>query len=591
MLSSRQLDAPVDNAAFYPSADAMPAPALTGRLALEQATMLFQPQIPQPICDGAEVELGGSCRGGYDKRLFPAISLDLFTAGDVLAAVQIGEMLGDRSTGGANSYWKLIPQYGRVWRQPGDGDWSRAAFALMLVHDMENHAHQGLASLLYRGDEITEVRFQFVQQTAPFNIPVHFVAWGVAPASFESGAVVDLDAQRARVERELADRLPLRTWSELVDSVAEAGLPEGTLDGFGGPLPDDYVVAKALVRDGVIYHQGSQTPFGPYPYPEEMRFGPRSVTKSITAPLALGWLAQVYGPYVLNLKIGDYVPGLDPEYDDVRFIDAANMATGMGGQGSPSTNPNNTGDGYTDDTYNDWYNGAFSNAEKIARITEDASPYPWGPGIIMRYRDRDFHLLGAAADGFLKTVRGPDADIWEMLRQEVLAPIGVHHAPIVRTRESDGAKGLPWFHAGVYVTLDDVAKIFTLYQNLGEHEGMQLLHREVMAGIFTTAGAITKATDLSVQAAFEARAPVPLAAGEQLYKMGFHLIPHADRAGAPVVYLPGAFGAGSNQVIMYPHGLISIRMAKVWACDECAGLAGPEGTITAINRLLGTLVR
>ena len=84
---------------------------------------------------------------------------------------------------------------------------------------------------------------------------------------------------------------------------------------------------------------------------------------------------------------------------------------------------------------------------------------------------------------------------------------------------------------------------------------------------------------------------MPQAAGEGLYKIGFHLTPHADLDGGATVYLPGAFGAGSNQVVMYPQGLISIRMAKVWDCDECRGLSGPEDTMTAVNRLLGTLAR
>ena len=42
----------------------------------------------------------------------------------------------------------------------------------------------------------------------------------------------------------------------------------------------------ALERAGVLYYQESNTPFGPYPYPLEMRFGVRSVTKSVGAPLA-----------------------------------------------------------------------------------------------------------------------------------------------------------------------------------------------------------------------------------------------------------------------------------------------------------------
>ena len=583
MIAGRTSGGPVANAAFYPPEGARAAPPLTGRLVVAQTRMSFEPRIPQAVCDGAGVEMGGSCRGGFDKRLLPGFSLDVFTVGDRLAAGQVGEILGEGA--GGTVYWKVIPQYGRVWHQEGDGDWFRAAFPLMLVHDIDNHAHQGLASFLYRGDEVTDLRFQFVQQTAPWNVPVHFVAWGVANAAFypQSGPQGGASSteRRAQVERELATRLPFRPWSELLRGLADEGLPTDVLAGFGGSLPDDYVAAMALLRDGVLYAHASHTPQGPYPYPEEMRFGPRSVAKSVTAPLALGRLAQVYGPEILELKIGDYVAGLDPEYGEVRFIDAANMATGMGGQGSLVTEPNDPNDGYVDETYDDWYNGAFSAAEKIDRITRDASPYPWDPGVVMRYRDRDYHLLGAATDGFLKSVRGPGADIWEMLRDEVLTPIGVHHAPIVRTREPDGTRGLPWFHAGIYPTLDDLAKIFTLYQQLGEHAGEQLLHRSVVEEIFTVDQAMPKTRSLS-------SGPT---SGEELYEMGFHLTPFTDPGSADWVYVPGSFGFGGNQVLMYPKGVISIRMAKAWPCDACEGLGGPEETIAAVRRLLRTLAR
>jgi hypothetical protein len=55
--------------------------------------------------------------------------------------------------------------------------------------------------------------------------------------------------------------------------------------------------------------------------------------------VALLHLAQVYGPWMLNLKVGDYVPGLDPKWHRIRFLDAANMATGFGGTGSLAPTP------------------------------------------------------------------------------------------------------------------------------------------------------------------------------------------------------------------------------------------------------------
>lgn len=585
MTSDAAMEAPINNAAYYPADDAALAPALTGQLVIAQTEMQFEPEIPQPVCDGAEVEMGGSCRGGDDKRLLPAITLDLYTAGEFLVAEQIGDMLRDSSDSDVISYWRVIPQYGRIWHEEADGDWSRAALPLMLVHDMENHAHQGLATFLYNeAGDVTDLRFQFIQQTTPWNIPVHFVAWGTAEVTFEPTTHDDIEARRAEVYRQLAQRLPMRPWSDLVDA-----LPPSTLDGFGGPLADEYIVTRALVIDGVIYYEESQTDYGVYPYPEEMRFGPRSVTKSITAPLALGRLAQDYGPYVLNLHIGDYVDGLDPEYDEVRFIDAANMATGMGGQGTFFTTQNNTGDGYVDAAYDDWYNGSFSNADKIEAITRDASPYPWGPGAIMRYRDRDYHLLGTALEGFLQSVEGADADIWDYVAEEVFEPIGIYQAPIVRTLEDNGTDGTAWFHAGIYVTLDDVAKVFTLYQNMGAHGGQQILHPAFTAQIFTTEGALTKGTDLSVDVAFTGDAE-PAATGEELYKVSFHMTPHIDHSTGELVYLPIASGFAGNQIIMYPGDVISVRFAKSWPCDGCWQNEGPEDTIAAVNRMLGSFV-
>ncbi len=96
---------------------------------------------------------------------------------------------------------------------------------------------------------------------------------------------------------------------------------------------------------------------------------------------------------MLTLKVGDYVPGLDPKWHRVRFIDAANMATGFGGTGSTRTHPNDIFDGYLGGDYDAWYT-APSFADKIRQIDATLHPYPWEPGTVMRYRDQDYFLLG-----------------------------------------------------------------------------------------------------------------------------------------------------------------------------------------------------
>jgi len=553
----------VDNQAYFPGAGADVAPAFSATLRIAQTQMQTAPELAHPLLEGR------------DARLFPGVTLEFFTLGDILVPAQRGEMVRESTAGKTPSYWRIIPQFGRVWRETGDGGgWSRAAFPLMLVNDTENHAHQGLATFLYKGGAVSELRFQFVQQTAPYLLKQHFVTWGSAHVELVGAGLGELDAHRAQAKAELAQRLPSKPWSVLLKEAAP-----GALDGFGGPLYAKWIVAAALLRDGALYYQDVQTPYGTYPYPLEMRFGVRSVMKSVAAPLALLRLAQVYGPYVLTLKIGDYVSGLDPKYRRVRFIDAADMASGFGGTGSWKTNPNDIDDGYLGGDYDAWYT-APSHDEKIKQIAKNLRPYPWEPGTIMRYRDQDFYLLGVAIDRFLKSVRGPQADAWEMLQGEVFAPIGIAHAPAVRTREAGGKEGVVWFNAGYYPTLDDLAKIALLYQNLGAYGGQQILHRRLTEELLTAQDAIVKAGDASV-------GRPPLQADSGLYKMGFHFTPYVGSASHKRYYLPTMSGSGENEVILYPNRLISIRMAKAAELPEGEQASSAEGpvTIRAVDRL------
>jgi CubicO group peptidase (beta-lactamase class C family) len=564
--SAHAFDAPVANGAFAPGEGALPAPEFSGVLKVHASSMQTLPVLKEPLIQGRDV------------RIFPGVQLEFFTIGDVLVPVQRGEMVRESGAGSTPSYWRVIPQYGKVWREKGDGDWSRAAFPIMLVNDTENHAHQGLATFLYRPGQVSGLMIQFVQQTGPYLIKQYFVAWGYAPAQLTAGDGPKLAARRAQAQAEIADRLPARPWSDLVKTV-----PAGTLDGFGGPIYPKWQVAVALVRDGTLYYQEPATPFGAYPYPLEMRFGVRSVTKSVFAPLALLRLAQVYGPWVLTLKVGDYVPGLDPKWRRVRCADAASMASGFGGMGSTKTHPNDIFDGYLGGDYDAWYT-APSHADKVKQIAATLHPYPWEPGTVMRYRDQDYYLLGAAVDGFLKSVRGPQADLGSFVQAEVFTPIGIHQAPVVRTREAAGRDGLVWCNAGYYPTLDDLAKIALLYEAQGAYGGVQILNRDLTADLMAGRDAIVKNADASLGSV---QSPLSASREDGLYKMGFHFLRYVNGNGA-VEYLPSMHGSGDNEVILYPNRMVSIVMAKA-----AVEILGPEKTrsdegpvtIRAVERL------
>ena len=556
--------APVDNAAFHPDEGAVEAPDFVGALALQASAMRTLPPIDRPVQDGR------------DARIFPGVTLEFFTLGQRLVPVQRGEMVRETAPGKAPSFWRVIPQIGRVWRDPGEHGWSRAAFPLMLVNDTDNDAHQGLATFIYRGKQVSSLRFQFVQQSAPYLLGQPFVAWGNAASAVTAGGAA-LAERREAAGRELARRLPAAPWDALVKQ-----LPAGTLDGFGGPLNPHFRVIAALLRDGTLYYQSAPTPYGPYPYPLEMRFGVRSVMKGIGAPLALLHLAQVYGPYVLTLHIGDYVPGLDPKWRRIRFIDAADMATGFGGTGSARTQPNDILDGYLDGNYDAWYT-APSLADKLARIDADLKPYPWEPGTVVRYRDQDFFLLGAALDAFLKSARGPRADLWDMLCTEVLEPIGIAQAPAVRTREPGGKDGLIWLNAGYYPSLDDLAKIALLYQSHGAHDGVQLLHRELTEDLLAARGTLRKDGDSSL--AHERPEKAPMTA--EFYAMGLHFIPYVGSASHRRVDLPSMNGFGENEITLFPNGLVSLILgnaAQFKPGDQIKSEKGPL-TLRAVDRL------
>jgi len=88
---------------------------------------------------------------------------------------------------------------------------------------------------------------------------------------------------------------------------------------------------------------------------------------------------------------------------------------------------------------------------------------------------------GPAMDSFLKRQAGPQAHLWDMVMAEVFQPIGIFHAPTMHTQEQDGGRGIPLLAYGLYVTIDDVARLTTLLHHSGQHQGQQLLSAAKLA--------------------------------------------------------------------------------------------------------------
>ncbi|MDZ7748836.1 MAG: hypothetical protein U5K43_08280 [Halofilum sp. (in: g-proteobacteria)] len=361
-----------------------------GKLVLSAAEMQMDPEL-----DSREVM-------GQDAQMFPGVTLEFFTHdGDLVPVTR--EVITPSGEAAQNSYWQIIVQPGKVWSEPGDEGWSRASFPFALVNRLETDTHNGVATFLYKDGEVSDVRFQITQQTAPYYIATHFQAWGTLPAAYDPADASKYAEERRAYAVELDDRIETAKWGELAAGPHEAA----ALHGFEGETSSEYVVMHALVRDGVLYYQPSATPQGPFPYPTRMRFGVWSVTKSVGPALGMLRLAEKYGDWVFNLELLDGTSTSTPRmtaWEGVTFGDALNMATGLGG-GNIQANPNNIYVDYTfGGSYDEWYR-ARSEAEKVAML-DKVGNYPWGPGEVVRYRDRDMFSLGVAMDNFLKSRRG-----------------------------------------------------------------------------------------------------------------------------------------------------------------------------------------
>lgn len=538
--------APVQNSRFMPAKEAGPAHEPF------QGTLTFNPKKMQvePAFESTEVL-------GKNPSIFPGVSIEFFShQGDLVPVSR--EVITPAPEQSGNSYWEILVQPGKIWAEPGDNGWSRASFPFALMHSLEQDSHNGLATFLFKDGEVSQVRFQVVTQTAPYYIANHFTAWGQLAASWDPAPPDDLQALQQAYARELQDRFPTAEWSELEKLVGQ-----DTLAGFNGNMDTRYLVAGGLVYNGVLYYQPSRTNYGNYPYPTNMRFGVWSVTKSVAAGISMLRLAQKYGDYVYDLKIRDYVD-LEAEHDgwnNVTFGDAVNMATGIGG-GTIDANPNNMQVDYDfGGLYDEWYRARSAQAkiELVGKVPE----YPWGPGEVARYRDRDMFILGAAMDSFLKSVESKDADIWDMVAEEVFAPINIHHAPLTRTIEPDGSRGLPITAWGWFPSLDDLAKLSNLLHEKGCFHGEQLLHLERTAGLFSVKNALGQGVRWDY--------------GQRYYKNGYHYLPFPD-ARDQIMYLPYMSGWIGNRVLLMPGKMTAIRISNAWPAPDEAQAAAENPT-------------
>lgn len=472
------------------------------------------------------------CRGL--TRPVPRVTLAFFTHGDYLVPVARNIQSPYSKTGG------FILSPGKVWSEAGDEGLSRASFPFILTSRRNNGTHNGIATFLYDHKRISDLRIQVVQETAPW---AKDDLWGQARITYRPGPIETEARLKAQFAKELQHHTPIRPWSALASVSTSPRL--ANFDGESNPTD---ISANGLIVDGTLYLRPCRTRYGPYPYCRDMRHGVFSVTKSMGAALSMLRLAQKYGDEVFDEKIKDYVTvtATHNGWDAVTFGDVLNMATGVGDRAA-WRKPNVV---YADESkpkMSKWLR-ALRTQDKLD-ISFSYDDYPWGPGEVLRYNTTQTVVLAAAMDAYLKRKEGPQARLWEMMRHEVLRPIGVFHAPLMHTQKEGlgGEPDIPILGYGFYPTVDDTAKIATLLQNNGKHNGQQLL------GATQLQKALYKTGHIGLPTGRQNRF------GSSMYNRSFWSVPY--QTGECFFQIPYMAGYGGNLVVLLPNGLTAFRFA------------------------------
>ena len=433
----------------------------------------------------------------------------------------------------------IILSPGRVWSEPGDRGMSRASFPYVVVDEIGNGTRNGLATFLFDDTRVSHLRVQVSQETMEWSRDDF---WGQAPMTYASGPIADEARLRAEFDAERRLETPMKSWSAL-----PASKPSRWLDAFDGDAARDDISANGLVIDGVLYVKACHTRTGPYPYCRQMRHGVFSVTKTLGAAVALLRLAQKYGDGIFDLRIADYVrvTATHDGWRDVTFADALSMSAPIGDIGPRRDWPQPDPDENKPKFY-EWLEARTAQQKLDRGFTYGR--YPWARGEVVRYNSVVTFTLAAAMDAYLKQKAGSGAHLWDMVVDEVYRPIGILHAPTMHTLEADGSRGIPLLGYGLTPTIDDVAKLTTLLQQGGRHDGVQLLSAAKLAEALYR----TSATGLSVLRRSRY--------GDYRYHLSFWSVPYVTELGCRFL-IPHMSGYGGNFVVLLPNGISAFRFA------------------------------
>jgi len=456
LMTGARIDTPVELAEFAPPADAQAASnTFNGRLVLDT-----QAQSNHFVLQEDELNLVTPARPGIDR--FPAFDFEFVQDGDYLVPMTVGPVLND------HGWWEYVFGTGTVWDENGDGGWSRAVVPFALKERREDCIHNGLLSFLFRdGGDLSQVALQITGQTCRY---LQFEMRGLLHGRYEPGSVPGADAAIAAARQRRDTRIPVRSIARLGDDYENA---DPGAFGSVEEIDPAHMTLYGFLIDGLHYVGGCSTPYGDYPYCDELALPSYSTAKSLVGGLGLMLLEAAY-PGAAGTPVAELVPECTEGWEDVTIEHALDMTTGHFGR------PDMHGD---EDSA---INGRFFAEDHEGKIDVACNGFSRkaAPGTHLTYHTWDTYLAGTAMNAFLRQRQGPSADFFDdLLVRQIWEPLGLSRMA-ANTRRSYDDIQQPYTGFGLTLKRDDIAKLARFIGAMdGRFDGAELLDRGLFDAI------------------------------------------------------------------------------------------------------------
>ncbi len=363
------------------------------------------------------------------------------------AFVQHGDVLIPQLRGpirGKHAWWEVILEPGRVWDEPGDHGYTRAAIPFALTQKNANCTHNGVLMFLF--DDKRIVGRAAMQVSSETCLYLQRDSWGWLKARYTPQAQADARRIGDDYMAEVAARLPIRPLSALADEFP--GLEVDRL----ATAPDRSRTRHGVFYKGIHYVSDCPTRHGGYPYCEVLNVPSYSVAKSVVGGIALMRMEKLFtGTTRQPVSIIQATGCRTEAWKDVSLLNLLDMASGH----------------YDSASYMADEDAAkivqFFNPEDYAHklaFSCEAYPRKSEPGKTWVYHTADTFLLGVGLNTLLRQQPGQrgkdifsdvvDADIYAALKL----------SPTARsTRRTYDSYAQPFVGWGLFVHADDIAKL------------------------------------------------------------------------------------------------------------------------------------